>query len=157
MAQAVLANMRTFETQFICVGSDNSFSHFFEFIDAILNSFVPNTLKNITMGFRAYGDNPDYVNSYLKGSRFTRDVTALQHTILRLSPQSVTFNAEISGDGHRTNITRAMSTANSFEGSFSELYERGIAKTVLPKGECKFLTAHTDRDDQVLTNVLRSP
>ena len=43
----------------------------------------------------------------------------------------------------RISLTDARMMENMLEQSFPELYRQGIAKTVAPKSECKFILAHT--------------
>ena len=102
--------------------------------DLLLNMLVPDSLRNISIKFREC--TPDDVH---RGLRDPSSSTLLQQNIIRLSPKCVIFHADTFGNGHRMSITAARSAADVLEQSFPELYRKGIAKTVLPKGERKFL------------------
>ena len=109
-----------------------------ELFSFLLNACVPETLRNITIRFHTY--ELDSLVAQLQDANNKR----LQKRILHLSPQSVSFDAsDPPANGRRISITEARMVENVLEQSFPELYRQGIAKTVAPKSECKFILGHT--------------
>ena len=104
----------------------------------LLNACVPKTLRNITIRFRTYDLRHLIYQLQYANKKW------LQERIHHLSPQSVTFDvSDTPAYGERISITEARMVENVLEQSFPELYRQGIAKTVAPKSECKFILAHT--------------
>ena len=138
--EAMLAHVKTLEMVYenrVFVDTDPKWDGL-KLFNFLLNACVPGTLRNITIRFHTY--DLDYLINQLQEA----DNKQLQNRILHLSPQSVTFDvSDTPAYGERISITEARMVENVLEQSFPELYRQGIAKTVAPKSECKFILAHT--------------
>ena len=129
--EAMLAHVKTLEMVYDDRGREMDLERDgLELFKFLLNACVPKTLRNITIRFHTYG--LDRLIHQLQDANKKR----LQKRILRLSPQSVTFNASNTpANGRRISITDARMMENMLEQSFPELYRQGIAKTIAPKSE----------------------